>query len=557
MNISLIGFNARYTHSCPALFYVRNELEVHLPQASVALKQFTINDPYYETLLRITAGGPGAIFFSVYIWNTSLIRRLLMDLRQVLPQTPIVLGGPEAPYVCDAMHNISVIRGEIEGVGPQFYKDLAQGKLEKEYTCQNGRPFAMPYRESDFSGPLANRHIYYESSRGCPFACSYCLSSVSRGVNNKELSEVEEELGRIMAHRPKIIRFVDRTFNGSADRSLAIWRFLLAQPGETVFHFEIAPDLFNEEMFSFLESVPLGKFQFEIGLQSTNAVTLEAVNRSMDIAKAFANIRRLMALDTIHLHLDLILGLPQETRESFRNSFNDVYDLAPHYIQMGLLKILPDTPISQAKEEFGITNCVSPPYSVLANRWLDHAAIDDLYWFGEGVESFYNNRFFRATLSYVKRVEKDPFAFFHGLIALCRKHGFFERSATQDLMARMLLQYTATREDGELFAELLRFDWLRSGHRFLPEFLGPQSMPQEKDFLWQRLPQEYPPLYTSRSRSSFFKRATFAKFSLALLQAVRLDQNNAEGYVVFSPDEVVGVHKLRKTVLLNLPDNDE
>ncbi len=186
-------------------------------------------------------------------------------------------------------------------------------------------------------------------------------------------SQVFDEIKDILRNPPKVIRFVDRTFNDLPERALAIWRFLAEQPGDTLFHFEMAPDRFTEEMFQFLEQVSPGRFQFEIGVQSTNPETLKAINRECDLEKLEHNIRKLASLDTIHLHLDLILGLPYENRESFACSFAEVFALGSHYIQMGLLKILPDTPISKSIEEYGLVVCQSPPYELLANRWLDKA----------------------------------------------------------------------------------------------------------------------------------------------------------------------------------------
>lgn len=210
------------------------------------------------------------------------------------------------------------------------------------------------------------------------------------------------------------------------ERTLALWRFLASLPGETCFHFEIAPELFSEEMLDFLATVPVGRFQFEIGLQSTNRETLAAINRSADPARISANFSRILAADNIHLHLDLILGLPFEDRKTFARSFNNAFELAPHYIQMGLLKILPGTPLAARSEEFGLLASKKPPYEVLASRWLSQEEMAGLYWFGECVEAFYNNRYFRSFFNYIRRVEPDPFGFFTQLLTTCRAHHFFE-----------------------------------------------------------------------------------------------------------------------------------
>ncbi|MDH5525455.1 MAG: DUF4080 domain-containing protein [Desulfobulbaceae bacterium] len=548
MKISLIAFNARYTHSSPAIFYVRNVLEAALPEAAVTLQQLTINDPYYETLLKLTATRPDFFCFSVYIWNVGYVNKLLRDIGQVLPATPIILGGPEATFMDRAELPVgcTIVRGEVEGLGADFFADLKGGKLKPEYQAAAGRPFAMPYRAEDFDRFLANRNIYYESSRGCPFGCTYCLSSVARGVQNLELAQVEAELSVILAHQPNIIRFVDRTFNASAARALALWRFLLAQPGATTFHFEIAPDLFTEEMLDFLATVEPGRFQFEIGLQSTNPETLAAVNRTMDLDRARHNIERLLAADNIHLHLDLILGLPFEDKASFARSFNDVFAMRPHYVQMGLLKTLPGTAISKKKEEFGIISSGAAPYSVLATRWLDHSVMAELYLLGECVEAFYNNRFFRATFSYLRKQEENYFAFFAELLALCKRENFFELAKTQALMARILWRLADSRSDRELLVELLRYDWFRSGQHILPDFLEAASMKELKDQLWHRLPESVPPYFAKRDRREFFKRTIFYRFNKELYPEVGLESR--EGCLAFLAGPSVGVHNLKRTV---------
>ncbi|MGV1100501.1 DUF4080 domain-containing protein [Thiovibrio sp. JS02] len=542
MKISLIALNARYTHSCPALFHVRNVFAEAMPQSVISLHQLTINDPFYATLVAIAAEEPEVICFSVSVWNRTVSVMLIADLRRILPTVPIILGGPEASFMAqeELPAGCTLVRGEVEGLPARFFSDLVANSLQPEYRSEAGAAFAMPYRQEDFPLHLANRNIYYESCRGCPFACSYCLSSVSRGVRNLDLVQVREELAGILSHGPKIIRFVDRTFNASPERALAIWRFLLAQGGETRFHFEIAPDRFSEEMLAFLKEVPPGRFQFEIGLQSTNPATLAAVNRRMDLGLARENVGRLAASDNIHLHLDLILGLPFESEESFRASVNEVFAMVPHHIQMGLLKILPGTPISLRQEEFGIIRSLAPPYPVLATRWLPPRSLQRLYLLGECLEAFYNNRYFRNVFRYLRAKGEEPFAFFETLLDLCLGRDFFSFAKTQELLGRMLHALANERQDRDLFVEILRFDWLLSGQRVLPSYLEGEPLKASRDFLWRSLPENSPPHFTAINRNEFFKRGTFSRFSGALLAAVGLADGSADGYVCFLPEEKGG-----------------
>ena len=542
MKISLIALNARYTHSCPALFYLRNLLARELPESEISLQQRTINDPYYETLLGIAAMEPDILCFSVSIWNVTLSRALIADLRRLLPRVPIVLGGPEASFMAaeSLPAGCTLVRGEAEGLPAHFFRDLAAGRLLPEYRAEPGRPFALPYRSEDFADHLANRNIYYESARGCPFACSYCLSSVERGVRLLDLAQVRAELAEILRHRPRIVRFVDRTFNADPDRALAIWRFLLEQAGETRFHFEIAPDRFNEELLAFLKEVPAGRFQFEIGLQSTHAPTLAAVNRRMDLARAREHVATLAGYDNIHLHLDLILGLPFETEESFRASLNEAFAMAPHYLQMGLLKCLPGTPLSRQQEEFGILCSLTPPYSVLATRWLPQRSLARLHLLGECLEAFYNNRFFRTLFRYLREKGEEPFAFFCSLLDCCLARDFFSLARTQELLARMLSLLADRRQDREFVLEILRFDWLGSGQRVLPPFLEGEPLREARDLLWRSLPESCPPHFSASSRSGFFKRAIFCRFSGELLRLAGLADGAAVGYLCFLPEEKGG-----------------
>ena len=538
----LISINCRYSHSCLAQFYLRNELERHVPGQPIRLSQYTINDPYYATLLRITAAPARAVFFSVYIWNHAYIRRLVVDLAGLLPDLPLILGGPQAAALTGLPAQCTVIEGEIEGVGRQFYDDLAAGRLQPLYVAAASRSFPSPYRNDDFSGPLQNRQIYYESSRGCPFFCSYCLSSISRGVRHKPLETVRRELKQLLASRPMIIKFVDRTFNDDPDRAVAIWRFLIEQAGAVKCHFEIAPDRFSEEMFALLATVDSDRFQFEMGIQSCNEQTLAAVNRRMDVERAGENIRRLVGLDTIHLHVDLILGLPYESRDSFRHSFNRVFSFAPHYIQLGLLKVLPGTEIAERSLEYGLVACSEPPYEVLATRWLEHGELRDLYELCETVESFYNNRFFRSLWQYLRQSGEEPFAFFSQLLAICRRHGFFQLARTHKLMNRLLFELIRKRQDSDLLLELLGYDWLRCGQRTLPEYLPAVAQADIRNRLRLQLPQNLAGAFDYRSRVEFLKQATFLELSAEALELVGLD-GAGPAVVAFLPEQAGGVMK--------------
>nr|MDA3786520.1 DUF4080 domain-containing protein [Deltaproteobacteria bacterium] len=491
MHITLIGCYGRYTHSTLSLFYVRQIFEKKIADARITLQQFTINDCYFATLARITDPAADCYCFSVYIWNSAFIRRLLEDLSLLQPHLPLIIGGPEAGEVAKGLDldNLVLITGEAEGLPDIFFTDLRRQQLKKRYQCQKNTSFSSPYRDADFGGPLANRHIYYESSRGCPYSCSYCLSAHETGVRHLDLGQVRQELDLILQHRPQIIRFIDRTFNAQPQRTLDLWRHILSLETDTSFHFEISPDLFTEEMFDLLATVPAGMFQFEIGLQSTHPPTLAAVNRKSQMSRALENIKRLAGLDAIHLHVDLILGLPLETEASYQQTFNDLFDLSPHYIQMGLLKILPDTPLARQQEEFSMVASRQPPYELLQNRWLSHERLKHYYWLGECVEKFYNCHFFKPLFSYLRHQGENGFHFFTQLLAVCHSHNFFGQAATHEFMGRILAETAQSRSDQKTFEELLQLSWLYAGRRKLPDHLPGQDLKKNKQYLYQQLPQ--------------------------------------------------------------------
>ena len=551
----LIAFNGRFIHSCPALFYVRAALEENLPGCKAEIVQYTINDPYYPTLRRIVSGQPAALFFSVYIWNSSYIKRLIVDLLKLLHGRPIILGGPGAAALAqnlppEIFRRCTLVRGEVEGIAKSFYQDLAGNRLQQQYRCEKAPGFKSPYRPEDFTGPLKNRTVYYESSRGCPFGCTYCLSASEKGVRHLPTTQVQEEIKALMRHQPKIIRFVDRTFNDLPERALDIWHFLVGLQGETLFHFEMAPDRFSEEMLRFLEKVNPGRFQFELGIQSMNPETLETINRKCDPEKLAANVRKLFAMDTIHIHLDLILGLPHEDRESFIRSFARVFRLGAHYIQMGLLKVLPDTPMRNFIEEYGMVVCEAPPYEVLANRWLAESELAELYWFGECVEAFHNNRFFRGLWDYLRQKDEDVAAFFAALLELCQESGFFDLAHTQEFMSSLLMELVRERSDAELLRELLIFDWLRCGHHFLPDHLVRKPLSSYRKNLWSQMPQNWEGVYNYKNRDEFFKQSVFFPFTANFLNESRLSDDNNDAYLCFQEQRENTVFRLNSFLLI-------
>jgi len=560
MNVKLIGINGRYSHSTLALFYVRQQLVAHCSWLKgIEIVQFTINDPYYKMFLRIGSQEPDCLFFSAYVWNSDRICRLIRDLKRAYPSCCVVVGGPQAEVVGKRFHGgeCTIIMGEVERLADSFYSDLVAGELQPFYRASlpaKGELFPFPYKDEDFHTHLQDRHIYYESSRGCPFSCTYCLSSIDKVVYHKSLDMVTQELEQILAHRPKVVRFVDRTFNDRPERALAIWKFLADRGSNTTFHFEISPRGFSEQMYNFLASVPVGLFQFEIGIQSTHQKTLQVIRRMIDSGKACEVIGRLAGLGNIHLHVDLILGLPYDTKRSFFDSFVQVFDTGAHYIQMGLLKILPDTPLYHSCSQYEYTYCHQPPYEIISTYWLDPQQLRQLYWFGECVEKFMNNRYFPSIWKYLRQVKEDVELFFENLLKLCHSRLFFQLAPTQELMCRLLLELSTRRDDQHLFRELLRYDWLRCGHRFLPDCLQVTSEEKGgadlKRQLFKQFPEQLQGVYSKKSRNHFFKTSFFCSFTGNTLQALGYYDKKQPAVLCFLSEREESVFQLSRVVLM-------
>jgi radical SAM superfamily enzyme YgiQ (UPF0313 family) len=561
-DILLVGINGRYSHSCLALFYLRQALKRHLPDCPTRMLQLTINDPYHETLLRIAEGKPWAIFLSAVIWNSEIVTHLARDLRALLPRTRLLVGGPQAAVARRQLPDAvcAVFHGAIEGAPTALYQDVRSGNLAASYQAAglaaSRADFPFPYVQADFAAELLNRHVYYESSRGCPHACAYCLSARERGVFHKDLSTVFHELRIILENNPKELRFVDRTFNAIPDRALAIWRFLAEHGATTRIHCEIAPEGFSEEMFDFLAAQPPARFQFEIGIQSTNGQTLSAINRGMDSRAALETTRRLAQLGTVFLHADLILGLPHETRQSYLAGFAALFASGAHYIQMGLLKILPETPLAARAEEYGMVYSQRPPYGVLATRWLDADNLAELYWFGECVEKFHNNAFFPSLWRYLRQSKADAAAFFLDLTALFQRRQGFQRAATQEFLTATLAEFLAKRPDAALVFDLLRYDWLRSGQRRLPECLAlpaeRESLAASHDQAYRLLPPFLDGLYQAKERNAFCRRLVCLRPSDECLAWLGY---GAMGRICMLAEREAGLFARQKTLFL--PDDGD
>lgn len=417
--ILLIAINARFTHSNPALYYLRNFVEESNQEFEIEILELAIKQHIPEMVSAIYLKKPSAVFLSVYIWNSEIVRYLLLDLKKVLPECKIVLGGPEVSFNAEEwLNSYSAIDYIISGAGETGFKYLLDNKIavEEKIVSQKNPSFTaipFPYRKSDLA-QLSGHYVYYEASRGCPFRCSYCLSSRSdQKLEFRELSQIERELQFFINSELKIVKLVDRSFNARSEFSRHIWRFLIAnyRAGLT-WHFEIYPDLLEDEDFAILAMAPLDYFQLEIGIQSVNETTLRAVNRPEKWLSVKPKIQRLQALKNMHIHVDLIAGLPYEDLAAFGHSFNEIYSLQAEDFQLGFLKVLPGTEIADKQREYGIEFSTKAPYSFYSTKWLSYADQLRLFKIEFLLDRYSNSGHFKVTEAELAAKFASPFAFY-------------------------------------------------------------------------------------------------------------------------------------------------
>jgi len=486
----LVAVNAKYIHSNPAVYSLRTYAGEEL-QENIELAEYTINQHMQEILADIYRRKPDVIGFSCYIWNWCIIRELLCEIPKLLPNTDIWLGGPEVSYDGEAvLREFPHVRGIMVGEGEETFRELVQWYVEGQNIAVDNIAglyllggyskdrealdlSELPFLYSELE-TFANRVIYYESSRGCPYRCSYCLSSIDKKVRLRDIGIVKEELQFFLDHQVKQVKFVDRTFNCDHNHAMAIWRYIQEHDnGVTNFHFEVSADILREDEIELLNSLRPGLAQLEIGVQSVNTDTLCAINRRMDVERLEEIVAKLRRTDNIHLHLDLIAGLPYEDYDSFVISFNRVYKMKPEQLQLGFLKVLKGSPMAEKAAEYGIVYLNKPPYEVLYTNWLSYEEVVRLKRIEEMVEMYYNSNQFVHTMPVLEQAFDGPFAMYEALADYFEEEGFFLESPSRAYRYQVLLNF-AVKYDGEhteLYRELLLYDmYLRENLKSRPEF---------------------------------------------------------------------------------------
>jgi radical SAM superfamily enzyme YgiQ (UPF0313 family) len=548
MKTLLVALNSKYIHSSLSVWYLKAACRDR--EGEVRVLESTINDNPDAVLASIFRKKADVVAFSCYIWNIGLVQMLTANLKRIAPHTIIILGGPEVSYDAERLlqENESVdfiLTGEGEISLPRLLHALSghaeplagiEGLVYREEgRILSNRHFPLVQELDSIPSPytpemlqtLTNRIVYYESSRGCPYSCTYCISSTFEGVRFFSMERVKEDLQRLFSTGVRQVKFVDRTFNCYRSRAKEIIRYVLGQAGETNIHFEAAADLFDEEMLQLLSQAPEGAIQLEIGIQTTNSNTLEAVSRKTDPAIVFSNIQRLKQSGNLHLHLDLIAGLPFEDFPSFGHSFNEVYGLASHQLQLGFLKLLKGSAIRREADKHGYVYRQYAPYELLCNRYISYEDILRLKDVEEVLERYFNSgRFARSLPWMMQSMNSSPFAFYLGLGAWCREEGLLDRPLASRELYGVLLRYAGlflNNVELKVLNGLLVLDFLASDNTAnLPAGLKRHSPEGFRDRVFEFLRDEdcikqYLPDFVGVPARQIIKQVHFEAFGYNLL----------------------------------------
>lgn len=516
MNILLIAINAKYIHSNLAVYSLKAYADKY--REHVQLMEYTINHRMDYILQEIYKQRPDVLCFSCYIWNFRYVQELAAEFHKLAPEVPIWAGGPEVSYETEAfLADYPMVRGVMVGEGEatfyelcRFYVEGLAGGIGADIAAENGgwdkigglegisglvfrdsegKLVRTPAREplpmdelpfcyenlQDFE----NRIIYYETSRGCPFSCSYCLSSIEKGLRFRSLDLVEKELQFFLDHRVPQVKFVDRTFNCSHSHALAVWRYLQEHDnGVTNFHFEISADLLTEEELSLIATMRPGLIQLEIGVQSTHGATIREIHRTMDLPRLTQAVSRVRNMGNVHQHLDLIAGLPEEDYSSFAESFRQVYDMKPQQLQLGFLKVLKGSYLFEHRQEYGLVYREFPPYEVLRTRWLSYEELLRIKLVEEMLEVYYNSGQFGLTMKVLELTEDHPFDLYRKLGEFYERQGLFAMSHSRIRRCQILLDYIEEQDPlhRALYQETLTFDlYWRERMKSRPPWAPPLS----------------------------------------------------------------------------------
>ena len=508
MKILLAACNAKYIHSNLAVYNLKSCSGEY--SSRVVVKEYTINQIRDDILKDIYLEQPDVVCFSCYIWNISFVRELVPDLKKILPQVEFWAGSPEVSYdAVEFLKKNPAFFGVMVGEGEETFHELAGYYIERKpetlsgirgvaFRDENkGRDIVhtgwrelmdlskVPFAYSNLT-EFKNRIIYYESSRGCPFSCSYCLSSIDKKLRFRDIELVKKELQFFIDNKVPQVKFVDRTFNCKHDHAMEIWRYITENDnGITNFHFEISADLLRAEELALMKTMRPGLIQLEIGVQSTNPQTIKAIRRTMDFEKLKGIVEQIHSFGNIHQHLDLIAGLPYEGYDSFHKSFCDVYALRPEQFQLGFLKVLKGSHMMEMTGEYQILYKDREPYEVLSTAWLTYGEILRLKMVESMVEVYYNSGQFKNTLVFLEKYFDDPFRMYEALGRFYEKKGYSEISHSRMRRYEILMEFAGEQKEipSEALSDVMLLDlYLRENLKSRPSFASDQK-PYER-LIW-------------------------------------------------------------------------
>ncbi len=464
----LVAINSQFIHTNLAVRYVKKYADKFVSNKNIEIYETNINAPMMSVIKNIYDTSPDVIIFSTYIWNRDYIFKVVNELKKILPDVIIGLAGPEITYETENfLSNNKNINFVVKGEGEKaFVKVLEQEKNNLVGIYEESMPFILdeipfPYFEDELMNNP--KILYYESSRGCPFLCSYCISSIEKHIREFSLERVYKDLTLFLNSNAKLIKFVDRTFNLKKERYMSIWKFLIDNYREGIsFHFEINANILDDEALTFLKTVPKDYFQFEIGVQSINPQTTKSINRENNLELLANNIKILKSYDNIHLHLDLIAGLPHESYDLFKNSFDYVYNLKPEMIQLGFLKLLQGTQIYSEIEKYNYKFTDFTPYEVLSNNFMSYSDISKLKEIEKIVDWYYNSgKFINSTDYFIENFNISPFRFYEELSEFLKNKNLLDVAHKDVTLSTYLLEFYNFKNgtNQKEFVEIIKNDY--------------------------------------------------------------------------------------------------